>query len=325
MTDYNDKARAVVLAALMVFSVFAGTVAFSGSAVGQSVDADNSSLTPTEVGQVTVSHDATVAVDNVDFSQSTNNASVTVNLGSGQPDLGSSTINSVEVNGSAVSASNYSVTSGANSVTVDINDTVASGSAVGVTVDADPLAVDWSGATGSQDITVDVTNTDGSSSTGNALATVSVSDSTTRSAPGSGEGTVYDGVTLFQGEEDIEFGGTTTSLVGVSGDAEGQTLTLPVDQDQATGQYDANGPESGDGGFAATVLEPRITDFEVLNVNDEDIAGGSVPEGESGESGSGALSVNASYNYEEAEDLELTVENEDGLDVTGDAIEGDDT
>ncbi|MFB6102969.1 MAG: surface glycoprotein, partial [Haloplanus sp.] len=32
MTDYNNKVRAVILAALMVFSVFAGTVALSGTA-----------------------------------------------------------------------------------------------------------------------------------------------------------------------------------------------------------------------------------------------------------------------------------------------------
>ncbi|WP_338740128.1 HVO_2072 family ArtA-dependent S-layer glycoprotein [Haloplanus salilacus] len=134
-----------------------------------------------------------------------------------------------------------------------------------------------------------------------------------------GTGTILSGATVFQGEEDIDFNGRT-SLTGSSGDAEGQTLTTPIDQDQATGQYDANGPADGDGGFGVTVLRPQVDELEVLNSQDADIAGGSVPEGESDVSGSGDLSVNASYNYDQAEDLELTVENEGGLDVTGDAI-----
>ncbi|MEF8856546.1 MAG: surface glycoprotein, partial [Haloplanus sp.] len=103
MTDYNEKVRAVILAALMVFSVFAGTVALSGTTVAQSTDTANSSLSPTDVGQVTIDHDATIAVDNVDFSSSSQNASVSVDFDSGQPNVGASTINSVTVNGSAVS------------------------------------------------------------------------------------------------------------------------------------------------------------------------------------------------------------------------------
>ncbi|WP_338740363.1 HVO_2072 family ArtA-dependent S-layer glycoprotein [Haloplanus salilacus] len=161
-----------------------------------------------------------------------------------------------------------------------------------------------------------------------AFASVTVSDITTRADPGSGGGDVYDGATVFQGEEGITFvatdGDDVSSLTGVTGDAEGQTLTVPIDQDRATGQYDIDGPTNEfrgtTPGIGVTLLRPQVDDLEVLNSQDEDIAGGSVPEGETDVSGSGDLSVNASYNYEQAEDLELTVENEGGLDVTGDAI-----
>ncbi|WP_338739945.1 HVO_2072 family ArtA-dependent S-layer glycoprotein [Haloplanus salilacus] len=138
-----------------------------------------------------------------------------------------------------------------------------------------------------------------------------------------GTGVVFDGADVFQGEEDIEFGGPT-SLTGVSGDAEGQTLQLPVSQSQATGQYDEDGPDvfrNGDN-VGVTVLEPRVTTFDIENNNGEDISGSSVPQGQTDERGAGDLTVVADYNYNQAEDLELTVENEDGLDVTGDAIDG---
>ncbi|WP_299335211.1 HVO_2072 family ArtA-dependent S-layer glycoprotein [Haloplanus sp.] len=135
-----------------------------------------------------------------------------------------------------------------------------------------------------------------------------------------GTGVIFDGATVFQGEQDIEFQGSTSSLTGTAGDSEGQTLQLPVSETETTGTYDGNGPTDGAGGFEVTVLEPRITLFEVLNSNEEDIAGGSVPEGETDVSGSGDLTVDAHYNYEQAEDLELTIENEDGLEVTGDAL-----
>ncbi|WP_299335311.1 surface glycoprotein, partial [Haloplanus sp.] len=64
MTDYNKKARAVILATLMVLSVFAGTVAFSGSAAAQTLEAGNSSVTPNS-GLVndTLTHDVNITID----------------------------------------------------------------------------------------------------------------------------------------------------------------------------------------------------------------------------------------------------------------------
>jgi surface glycoprotein (TIGR04207 family) len=65
MTDYpSDEVRAVVLSALMVLSVFGGTVAFSEPAAAQSFD--SGSITPSTVEEQTSNeHAVTVTVSDV--------------------------------------------------------------------------------------------------------------------------------------------------------------------------------------------------------------------------------------------------------------------
>ncbi|WP_435147172.1 surface glycoprotein, partial [Halobaculum sp. P14] len=76
MTDYNDKIRALFLTALMVFSVFAGTVAFSGAAAaGNSSTASSLSVTPSTVAPgetVTVSVTTSTTGKDVVFAFDTN-------------------------------------------------------------------------------------------------------------------------------------------------------------------------------------------------------------------------------------------------------------
>ncbi|WP_460539283.1 HVO_2072 family ArtA-dependent S-layer glycoprotein, partial [Haloplanus salinarum] len=134
-----------------------------------------------------------------------------------------------------------------------------------------------------------------------------------------GEGAIFPGATVYQGESDVQLGdsfsGTPTKEAG---DDEGVTLETPdLPQSQSTGRY------SDDSGNTVTVQTPRVTTLEIINSNGETIEGGSVREG-SDNAGSGVLSVVAAWNYQDAEDLELTVEDEGGLDVTGDVLEGSD-
>jgi hypothetical protein len=140
--------------------------------------------------------------------------------------------------------------------------------------------------------------------------------SQTRSAPGSGGGEIYDGATVYQGEEDITFvdqnGNTVSSLTGVSGDAEGQVLSPPIPQDQTVGYYSADGTSSYDSVYDVAVDQPRVTSFDVNNQSGKDIAGGSIEEANAN------LTVVAEYNYGAAEPLELTVEGEGGIDITDD-------
>ena len=127
---------------------------------------------------------------------------------------------------------------------------------------------------------------------------------------------------MFQGESGIELGGNLSSgVVKTAGNDEGVPLETPdVPQDQATGRYTTDGSASADG---VTVQTPRVTTLDVLNNNLEDVAGSSIREGDD-TSGSGNLTVVGAWNYDAAENLELTVEDDSGLDVTDDVTELED-
>jgi major cell surface glycoprotein (TIGR04216 family) len=132
-------------------------------------------------------------------------------------------------------------------------------------------------------------------------------------------GQVGPGATVFQGEEDLQpngnFGGTDVgALQKVSGDNSGILLENPIPQDQPTGTYTDNGNSNGDG---VTLQTPRITDVEVQNSGGGDVTGGILQQ-----SGSNTADVLVNYNYEEAEDVEITVEDEDGLEVTSEILSG---
>ncbi|MFD1633156.1 HVO_2072 family ArtA-dependent S-layer glycoprotein, partial [Haloplanus ruber] len=146
-----------------------------------------------------------------------------------------------------------------------------------------------------------------------------------------GTGTIYAGATVYQGESDVFLGGQISNGVEkTAGNDEGVVLETPnVPQSQSTGSYSTTGqPTSNSGVYGVTVQTPRVTTLDVLNSNLEDIAGGSVAEGTSPDAGSstdgtraGNLTVVGAWNYKVAEDLELTVEDDSGLDVTGDVID----
>nr|WP_245188629.1 HVO_2072 family ArtA-dependent S-layer glycoprotein [Halarchaeum rubridurum] len=137
-------------------------------------------------------------------------------------------------------------------------------------------------------------------------------------APTDGTSTVniYPGATVFKGEEDLNFtGGLDSSLTGVSGNAEGTILSPPVPQNQNEGRYTNNGTTDA---LGVTVNTPRVTELDVDNDNGADISGGSVSE-----ASAETLYVNASWNFQQAEDLELTVEDSSGLEITGDVLKDD--
>jgi major cell surface glycoprotein (TIGR04216 family) len=121
---------------------------------------------------------------------------------------------------------------------------------------------------------------------------------------------------VFQGEDDIDLVDpsgaplSASQLIGVSGDAEGQPLEIPIPRDQARGQYALNGQSNQPG---VTVQTPRVTDLELFNENGIDVEGSSVQEDET-------LLVAAEWNFQDAEDLELVVRDERGNDITGDVL-----
>jgi len=136
-------------------------------------------------------------------------------------------------------------------------------------------------------------------------------------------GNVGAGAVVFQGEDDIEgtFDDGTDSgddvglgeLQKVSGDNEGILLEVPIPQDQATGRYTAN-PDNSDA-EGVTLQTPRITDLEIQNSDEGDVTGSILQA-----NNDNTAEILVDYNYEEAEDLELTVEDEDGLEVTDEIL-----
>ena len=128
-----------------------------------------------------------------------------------------------------------------------------------------------------------------------------------------GEGTVLPGATIFQGESGVRFaGGLSPTLIGVSGNAEGQVLDAPIPRDQTLGRYSNDGTSAAPG---VVVNRPRLTRLEVRNRNDADVAGKTISRTDATN-----LNVVAVSNFEVAEDLELVIQNENGLDVTNEVL-----
>ena len=329
MSPHIDTVRAVVLSGLLLFSMFAGTVALSettAAASGVTVDRTLSPTTVTE--QSTVSHDVTVTVSDVVTDSATDSLAITLPSTATSASVTSATV----MNNSTAVSSTTSIVGRTAYVNVTGDLSGSSNSAVNLTVDA-TISVDWGSV--SNDQTGEITYRFSDSGNGNlgpaTLASVTVEDTigpsgATRAGPdGSGsfdtvdgEGVVYAGATVFQGESGIELGGTISSgVVKTAGDAEGVPLEIPnVPQDQATGRYTTDGSSGSPG---VTVQTPRVTTLEVENIRGVDIAGGSVRQGDS-TSGAGELTVVGAWNYENAENLEVTIVNNDGLDVTREAI-----
>ncbi len=152
---------------------------------------------------------------------------------------------------------------------------------------------------------------------------------------GTGNAAAYDTVTsigdvgpgeiIFQGEEDIQLkdgsGGNLAAaeFERASGDNAGVPLSIPVDTDQTTGTYETSG------GVTVTVASPSISTFDVQNqplgTSAGVGAGSDVNGGTLVADGSGAH-VEVNYNFEEAESVELTVEDENGVDVTNEILAG---
>ena len=140
----------------------------------------------------------------------------------------------------------------------------------------------------------------------------------TRAGPGgsgefdteTGEGVVYEGAVVYRGEDDIEFGGALRdSLASVSS---GVPLSPPISPTVDTGRYSNDGTQSTP---AITVDSPRISSFEIQNTNGADVKGGTVTQSRAN------LTLVAEYNYHQAENIEVIVEEESGLTVTNTVVD----
>ncbi|TSD08857.1 hypothetical protein DP107_17865, partial [Haloglomus irregulare] len=175
------------------------------------------------------------------------------------------------------------------------------------------------------DITATATlQTSANSSDAEDTTTVTVDSGSTPTPPPSSPGderVVGDGDTLFQGEDDFFItdgaGGelNPADFERSSGDNEGVPLQEPVPTDQATGSYNT---ESDGTGTSLTVQTARVSSFDINNENGADVADGTIS------NSNDIATVVAEYNFETSEALEVVIEDESGLDVTGQALAGAD-
>ena len=327
MTSSRHKLRAALLAVIMVTSVMA--IGGLGSAAISSSDVTLSDSEPTPGSDVTVT--VTATPDNGtagfsfthEFNQSVGSASID------STSLDNTVISRANQDGATVSASNESFTAGEQvTITYTITTEDAAGKSVSITGDVTngptqdlpdrSYTVTAAGEDPDQPANAgDVTpiTSDNPSPSENRGQFAFPGEDASYTTADDVDGDVGNGATIFQGEEDITFRDGNFDEVGpatlerTAGDNEGVTLSFPIPNDQADGSY----PDGS--GFSVTVQEPRVTTLEVQNNGENDVSGGIL------ESDQDDASVLVEYNYEEAENIELTVEDENGVDVTGEALD----
>lgn len=134
---------------------------------------------------------------------------------------------------------------------------------------------------------------------------------------------VFNGTTVYQGEDDLTFvdnDGTEISresLIKVGGEKSGLALEAEVDTEETSlpGTY-AENQGRGSGNFEITLQESRVTTAE-LQLNGDEVT--RIP---SGRLGDAVPTVTATWNFPEAEHLEIEITNPDGDDVTDEVLNG---
>ena len=305
---------------LLVGLVVVGTVVGLGAtpAAGAAAALGTPSVTPTTVdtgSETTLS--LAVDVTDVDTSDGTTGASVTFDLSSAV-DLSGATVSSVSVTPNATDVA-ASSDADAHTITVRWDDD-------GGVVDEDlTVEVTIDGAVAEQTGTTDVfasADADASggvevtSSAGQLVAAAPTSDRSITTTPG----------TLYLGEQDVDItglpgaspAGTSQQFYGVGGEAEGTsaeaTDALAVDVVASnlfvTGSYSLSaGSEDSD----LVVVSPQVTDLTLYagtSVADTDVTNQSVPRGTE------TLTLEPEFNFDDSEGVEISVEDDDGLDIT---------
>jgi major cell surface glycoprotein (TIGR04216 family) len=319
MIQVADELRASVLAVLLVSSTFVGAVALSETAaaapgVDSSLTVDPSAVASNSTNTHSFTVNVTTTVDGTndrleiafpdEFDLSTPSVTLTTN---DSTNLSTGTIQVVDRSGDPTTET----------LEVELVDSGAGGADAYVDLTGSVSAAAPTGdVSGTVASTYDVGDDDGSTAD---VDTGTVSISTYTYAPSydtaTSSGTVYPGATVYLGQRDVTFGGNLqTPLVGTSGDAEGAVLEPPIPREQATGRYSSDGSE---GAPALTVDTPRITTFAVENANGKNVSGGTVDV-----QSAGNLTVDVGYNFAEAEDVQITVEDPHGLEVTDEVLTG---
>lgn len=319
MTGTTDKLRGLFLAVLMVLSVFAGTIAFTGMAAA---DISEISTSPSNVfEEERVEQEVTFTdTDPVD------NNTYTIDLDAGNMTLidtidegGSLTADDVQINaeqgGNGLLVRNVSVDASTIEFEAD-SDGGVTPDPVSATVTG---MVEYESVSSETNATITVTDTSsgGSNSTDVAIQP----DNRPRSAlVGQAPKVVYIGEELditglnTTGSGDLQAGQSET-FVGEDGNADGDTVTVddPSDvdfeSDWLTGTYRLEG--DGDDATDISISQARVNDIDVFNRQGEDLDDGGTADEDQ------LLRLQADWGFEEAEKLRVEVFDERGFNVTG--------
>jgi len=326
MTDNNDKIRALVLAALMVFSVFAGTIAFAGTAAAvDGVSHDTDDLPDSADDGSSATGNITFNVTNVSNSGDTVTADVNVTNGE------FTSLNNAEVtadNGSASVEGSASVTNDGNltvDITTDMNNTDVSITFEGATVEYD----DVDGDTDAQFSAFVSDDGDGSTASSDLFVT-SLTDTSTADQ----DAAITNGSVIYQGET-VEATGfneseTVNLYQGEPGDstfrntydanADG-VVTFPTSDLEASQDYFVRGESSGENA-SFEVVEHTLT----LSVDDTELgnAGGETTTTAEFDSNRRTFDAYVSSDSLSADDIEAIVD--DGFTTTNQVdLDGDGT
>jgi len=292
MTDDNNtrtKANAVFFSAIMVISMLA--VGFAAAPAAAANNASDGSITFND--QTVNSGDVTVSVDSLDLSGGPHGVTVVIT----NPDAEVAGVTTQQVTPSE-----------------DVSVTLTSSAVAGAEHTAHLFNASYSAAQNAND------GDDASSLVSNQLDSDTALVSGASRSPG--DKTVSDDTVVFQGE-DVTFVGNASqgeispsSLSGTSGNREGTPLQMPIPEDEEPGTYDLNGPAAGDGGFSTTVVSPRINTAEVqLTTTDSDVS-------QVGPNSADKVKAYAEWNFGEAENVAITVEDPNGDDITNEVLAG---
>jgi len=320
MNGNKGSIRALVLSALMIFSMVAVASAPAAAQAQPSITVTDG----TDQANLDTQFDITYQIENT---------------GS---DTGSMTLSSPDLP-SGVSVSNYSgdIRSQDTDSTpaTASTDSIDAGSTVTVTV---TYTVAADASTGSQTVQLNasqpldetedsITSTVEVVSSDDGNDTPSDGDFENRDEATNGDVGVLSGEVVFQGEEDISFvdenGDVAVSpseLEGTSGSREGTPLQMPIPTDEETGTYAVGGPDAASDAFRTTVVEPRITTAEI-QLNGDDISQIAASRATEEADGTSEFGIAAEYNFEEAEQVTVEVQDPSGADITDEVlVEGED-
>ena len=323
------------LAAIMVISMIA--VGFAAPAAATTLDTADRSLDATDVSpgstvQVTVSGELTGPTQVLTISETFAPEFVDVSLDSYSLDgesvsLAEPTITEFnndgvdfvhDGNGEAIANSSYELVYTATVVDQEATHAIENGSV---------SATDLNNETN----TVDLTDTSVTVSDGGGDDTPSDGTFTNRDEANNGDVGVLSGNVVFQGEEDISFVDengdevvSASELEGTSGSREGTPLQMPIPTDEETGTYAVGGPDAASDAFRTTVVEPRITTAEI-QLNGDDIEQIAASRATAEADGTNSFGIAAEYNFQEAEDVTVEVQDPSGADITDEVlVEGED-